>query len=66
MVEDILQLLVKNFLTQAKNVYILQESKMHLLLSIGQLCDHGCIEVFKKNRVSVAKDNEVIIKENFN
>ena len=31
------------------------------LLSIGQLCDDGCIAMFDKHRVAIIKDNAVIL-----
>ena len=34
------------------------------LLSIGQLCDDGCIALFTKSRVTIIKDNAVILMGN--
>ena len=31
------------------------------LLSIGQLCDDGCIALFDKHQVAIIKDNAVIL-----
>ena len=31
------------------------------LLSIGQLCDHGCIAIFDKNKLHIVKDGKLVL-----
>ena len=46
---------------KAKEALVFKDLKNASLLSIGQLCDDGCLALFHKKYLAVIKDNKVVL-----
>ena len=47
---------------QAQKTYVFPGLKNASLLSIGQLCDNGCLALFDKYKLFIFKDNKIILQ----
>ena len=48
--------------SKAKNALVYPKISNESLLSIGQLCDDGCVAVFTNESVLISKDNKLILE----
>ena len=50
----------------AKRAYVHPALKSSSLISIGQLCDDGCVVIFDKDKINVLKNKKIIMSGNRN
>ena len=56
------QLPIKNLSTTATTAHVLPNLKSASLLSMGQLCDDDCIVTLDKSKMTVEKNNKIILE----
>jgi hypothetical protein len=54
-------LTLPNLPAKACKTYLFDDMQSSLI-SIGQLCDSGCVATFTKEKVAIKKDNELILQ----
>ena len=55
-------LLSKKLSNKAKNAIVLLELKSLLLISLGQLCNNNCQVLLDKKKLTVCKENEIMLE----